>query len=146
MLLPDTFSEFLRLLNEHEVRYLLIGGWAVGLHGRGRPTEDLDVFVAVSPDNADRLVTVLREFGFDVPELNATLFLFPDRITRMGVAPLRIEISTGISGVDFDECYAAREEIEVDGLRLVVISKRHLIQNKAAAGRRKDLADLDRLR
>ena len=94
---PQDFSEFLKLLNAHRVEYLLIGGFAVALHGYPRATADMDVWVARDRSNAERLVSCLREFGFDTPNLTPELFDDPNRIVRMGVAPLRIEILTEIS-------------------------------------------------
>jgi len=143
--LPKDFKEFLRLLRARRVEYLLIGGWAVGYHGYPRATDDLDVWIAMSPANAARMVEVLREFGFDVPELVADLFLQKDRIVRMGVEPVRIEISTTISGVHFDECYRERLETTLDGEPVSLINLSDLKTNKSASGRAKDLADLDNL-
>ena len=99
--LQADFKDFLSLLNAHRVDYLLIGGYAVGYHGYPRATVDLDVWIARMPDNANRMVAALREFGFTDPVLTTGLFLEPDRIVRMGVPPFRIEIATTISGVDF---------------------------------------------
>ena len=104
-LLSD-FKEFLKLLNAHHVEYLLIGGYAVGYHGYPRATADLDVWIAAHPANADKVVAALKEFGFDVPELSADLFLKQWQIIRLGVPPARIELTTTVSGVDFAECYA----------------------------------------
>lgn len=143
--LPKDFKEFLRLLRAHGVEYLLIGGWAVGLHGYPRATEDLDVWIAIAPANAAGVVDVLKEFGFDVPGLSVDLFLQEDQIVRMGVEPVRIEVSTSISGVDFPECYGERLETMLDGEPVSLISLRHLKINKKASGRLKDLADLDYL-
>ena len=106
--LPPDFKEFLRLLKEHDVRYLLIGGYAVGYHGYPRATEDLDIWVAIHPENAQKLVSVLKKFGFDDPALIPELFLQKPKIVRMGYPPMRLEITTSISGVEFDECYQAR--------------------------------------
>jgi len=143
--LPKDFKEFLRLLRAHGVEYLLIGGWAVGYHGHPRATDDLDVWIAIAPANAARVVHVLKEFGFDVPGLSVDLFLQEDQIVRMGVEPVRIEVSTSISGVDFLECYGERLETTLDGEPVSLISLRHLKINKKASGRLKDLADLDSL-
>jgi hypothetical protein len=143
--LPKDFKEFLRLLRAHGVEYLLIGGWAVGYHGYPRATDDLDVWIAIAPANAARVVDVLKEFGFDVPELSADLFLQEDRIVRMGVEPVRIEISTTISGVSFHECYRERLETTLDGEPVSLINLSDLKINKSASGRAKDLADLDNL-
>jgi len=143
--LPKDFKEFLRLLRAHGVEYLLIGGWAVGYHGYPRSTDDLDVWIAIAPGNATRVVETLRDFGFDVPELAADLFLRDDQIIRMGVAPLRIELSTSISGVEFDECYRERLETTLDDEPVSLINLHHLRLNKKASGRLKDLSDLENL-
>ncbi len=143
--LPPDFKEFLRLLNAHRVEYLLIGGHAVGYHGYPRATADMDVWIAVRPDNAERMVGVLHEFGFTDPAVQPDLFLEEDRIVRIGVPPLRIEIATTISGVAFAECYADRVVDTLDGVEVSLISLRHLRVNKQASGRHKDLGDLENL-
>jgi hypothetical protein len=145
MRLPIDFKEFLKLLNDQKVRYLLIGGYAVGYHGYPRATNDMDVWVAVDPGNADRLVAALREFGFVLPELTPDLFLEVNKIIRMGIPPMRLEISTGISGVEFEECFAQRVVGDLDGIQVNIIDLPHLKINKKAAGRLKDLADLENL-
>ena len=142
---PNDFSEFLRLLNRHEVDYLLIGGFAVALHGYPRATADMDVWVARNTQNAGRIVAALREFGFDIPTLTAELFLDPDHIVRMGNAPLRIEMLMNIDGVDYEEC-ASRSIVHlVNGSPIPVISLDDLKMNKRASGRAKDLNDLENL-
>jgi hypothetical protein len=133
------------LLNANRVEYLLIGGYAVGYHGYPRATGDMDIWVAVNPENAAKTVVALKEFGFDVPELSAELFLRQNQIVRMGVPPMRIELTTTISGVNFEECYAARVVAELDGVKVNLIHLRHLKINKKAAGRHKDLNDLENL-
>lgn len=143
--LPNDFKEFLKLLSSQRVEYLLIGGYAVGYHGYPRPTGDLDIWIAVSPPNAEKIVTVLREFGFGVPELSTELFLKKRKIIRMGVSPLRIEITTTISGVKFNECYANRIVDTLDGVEVNLINLNHLKINKKASGRLKDLNDLENL-
>jgi hypothetical protein len=143
--LPLDFKEFLKLLNENDVRYLLIGGYAVGYHGYPHATNDMDIWIALHPDNAERVVTVLREFGFNLPGLKPELFMKENAIIRMGVPPMRLEISTGISGVEFDECYASRIVDMLDGMQVNIIDLHHLKINKKAAGRLKDLADLENL-
>lgn len=135
----------MKLLNANRVEYLLIGGYAVGYHGYPRATGDMDVWVAVNPENADKIVVALKEFGFAVPELSAELFLRQNQIVRMGVPPMRIELTTTISGVDFEECYAARVVAELDGVKVNLINLKHLKINKKASGRYKDLNDLENL-
>jgi len=143
--LPQDFKEFLKLLTLHEVKYLLIGGYAVSYHGYLRATADMDLWIAIEPQNAEKLVTVLREFGFGVPELTPDLFLNKDKVIRMGLPPLRIEILTTISGVDFDECYSERIVGIIDGVEVNIISLKHLKINKKASGRYKDFDDLEHL-
>ena len=144
-LLTDDFREFLRLLGARRVEYLLIGGYAVALHGYPRATVDLDIWVRVEPDNAARIVAALRDFGFDSPLLAERLFLLADQIVRLGVPPFRIELLTSIAGVDFDACRTRAVLMEIDGLTVPVISLDDLKINKRAAGRHKDLADLEHL-
>ncbi len=143
--LPPDFKDFLRLLNSKQVEYLLVGGYAVGYYGYPRATADIDVWIAVSEQNAGRIVSALREFGFAVPDLKPELFLQKDRVIRMGVPPIRIEVITSASGVDFAECYSRRLVVEMDGIPVSLIELTDLKRNKKAAGRPKDLADLDQL-
>jgi hypothetical protein len=143
--LPPDFKEFLRLLNAHQVEYLLIGGYAVAYHGYPRATADMDIWVAVHPRNAERIVAALKDFGFDLPELSPDLFLKESQIIRMGVPPVRIEIATGISGVSFGECYAARVVDVLDEVEVNLINLAHLKTNKRASGRHRDLDDLENL-
>jgi len=133
------------LLNAHHVEYLLIGGYAVNYYGYPRATADMDIWIAVHPANADRVVAALKEFGFDLPDLSPDLFLRDWQIIRLGVPPIRIEISTTISGVDFGECYAARVEDILDGVPVSLIRLQDLKRNKKVSGRHQDLADLEHL-
>jgi len=143
--LPPDFKEFLKLLSAHQVEYLLIGGYAVSYHGYPRATADMDVWVALQPANAERIVAVLKEFGFDLPELSPELFLKEWQVIRLGVPPVRIELATTVSGVNFNECYAERIADILDGVKVNLISLRHLKINKKASGRHQDLADLENL-
>jgi hypothetical protein len=142
--LPTNFREFLKLLNAERVEYLLVGGWAVIYHGYPRATKDLDIWIAINEGNAQRVVRVFRKFGFDVaPPVSA--FLESDRIVRFGETPYRIEIMTSASGVLFEDCYRERIETTFDGEPVNLISLSNLRINKRAAGRLKDLADLEEL-
>ncbi|MBI1374703.1 MAG: hypothetical protein GC159_18445 [Phycisphaera sp.] len=143
--LPSDFKEFLRLLNSTGVEYLIVGGHAVGYHGFPRATGDLDVWVAMTPQNAEKLVTVMREFGFDDESVNTALFLESGRIIRMGHPPIRIEILTSVSGVSFDACYARRVCDVIDDVEVNILNLDDLKTNKRAAGRPKDLGDIDNL-
>ena len=143
--LPPDFKEFLQLLNEHQVEYLLIGGYAVGYHGYPRATVDMDIWVAMKLENSQKIVSALQSFGFDFPELNTNLFLNEEKVIRMGVPPLRLEIITSVSGLKFDSCYEESIEDELDGVKVNIINLEHLKINKLASGKHKDLNDLENL-
>ena len=143
--LPSDFKEFLRLLNSHQVKYLLIGGYAVGYHGYPRVTGDMALWVAIHQNNAEKLVDALREFGFNTPQLSANLFLTENQVIRIGIPPMRIELLTTISGVSFDRCYSGRIVDVIDDVEVHIINLEHLKQNKQASGRYKDLDDLQHL-
>ena len=143
--LPEDFRDFLRLLNSHQVEYLLIGGYAVCYHGFYRTTADIDIWVAVSKDNAAKLVRLIREFGFETPELSEQLFLSGGRMIRMGLEPTRIELLTEISGCDFAQSFQKRIEATIDGVPVKIISREDLISNKLKSGRLKDLLDVQKL-
>ena len=143
--LPPDFKEFLRLLRAHGVEYLLIGGYAVSYHGYARATQDLDVWIAISPANAERMVAALREFGFGVSDLSPDLFLRERSVVRMGVPPMRVEVVTTISGVRFEQCYPERVTDILDGVEVTLIGLHHLKANKRASGRHRDLDDLEHL-
>lgn len=146
-LLPSDFKDFLKLLNSKQVEYLLIGGYAVGYHGYSRATADMDIWVAINPDNAQKIVEVISEFfGFQVEGATPELFLQENKVARMGVPPFRIELLTTISGVRFAECYAERivDKLE-DDIEVNIISLKHLKINKKESGRLKDLNDLEHL-
>ena len=143
--LPLDFKEFLRLLNSKEVRYLLIGGYAVGYHGYPRATNDLDIWIAVDPENAEKITSAMEEFGFRQPDLSEHVFLKRDSVIRMGVAPIRIEILTSISGIEFNDSYKKNIKAVIDGIPVKIISLKDLKINKLASGRHKDLDDLENL-
>ena len=145
MILPPDFKEFLKLLKEHDVRYLLIGGYAVGYHGYARATEDMDIWVAIHPENAQKIFSTLKDFGLNDPNLNPELFLQKPKIIRMGFPPMRLEITTSISGVEFDECYQTRIVDQIDGVEVNLIDLDNLKKNKTASGRIKDMADVEKL-
>jgi len=144
-LLPADFKELLRLLNTHSAEYLLIGGYAVTYHGYPRPTGDMDLWVALSPANAAKVIAALRDFGFGSDTLSLDLFATEGKILRIGVPPLRVEILSTISGVSFEDCYPKRVRAMMDGIEVPVIDLASLRKNKTASGRHKDLSDLENL-
>lgn len=143
--LPQDFKEFLALLNSAKIEYLIIGAYAVSYHGYPRPTGDLDVWVAICPDAAAKLVSVVGQFGFADAGATSDLFLKPGHVVRMGIPPVRIEVINQISGVGFEACYARRESAILDGVPVNLIGREDLLTNKRAAGREKDLNDLKQL-
>ncbi|MEM6959393.1 MAG: nucleotidyl transferase AbiEii/AbiGii toxin family protein [Myxococcota bacterium] len=140
--LTTDWSEFLGLLISEKVEFLLIGGHALAAHGHPRFTEDLDVFVRADEANARRVRSALEKFGFgDVaPEVSALTQV--RKVFMLGRKPFRIDILTGISGVNFDEAWENRDYVELAPGSVPLISRVDLIKNKAASGRPKDLADL----
>lgn len=145
IVLPPDFKEFLKLLNAHNIKYLLIGGYAVGYHGYPRATNNMDIWIAIGSETAELMVKVLKKFGFDTPQLSKDLFLEENKIIRMGVAPMRIEILTSISGVNFEECYQQKVVDVIDGIQVDIINLEQLKINKKASGRHKDLDDFENL-
>ena len=124
---------------------MVIGGYAVAFHGYVRYTGDLDIFVELSRDNAEKLVRALREFGFDLPRVKPALFLRKGKIIRMGYEPMRLKILNEIDGVSFEECYPRRRIASLRGLKVNFIALPQLLKNKRATGRQKDLADVEAL-
>lgn len=142
---PKDFIDFLKLLKEHEVKFLLVGGYAVGFHGYVRATGDMDIWVSNGKVNIKKVVEAIGAFGFDHTNLSEKLFNDPDNIIRMGITPFRIEVMTNISAVTFDACYDERIIQEWNGVNVPVISLEKLIRNKKASGRLKDLTDVEQL-
>lgn len=143
--LPQDFRELLELLNANGVRYLLIGGHAVGCYGYSRSTNDIDFFVAADIENAQNLVRCLTDYGFGVGELEPELFTAKDSLVVMGVEPLAVDFLNYLAGVEFEAAYANRNVIIDDDLEISVIGFADLIKNKIATGRHKDLADVEYL-
>ena len=141
--LDPNFKGFLKSLNSSGVKYLLIGGYAVIYYGYHRVTDDLDVWIAVNEDNARRISTVLHNWGgFSRAEVAAEKFLEVGRVFVFGKKPVRIDLLTGPSGIEFDACYQRRRIVNLDRIKVPLISLADLKANKLASGRDKDLADL----
>jgi len=141
--LTHDFKEFLHLLNSAKIEYLLIGGYAVGLYGYGRPTKDIDIWIAKSSENLQAVIEVLVKFGF--PRLTVDDFRTDQNVFRMGISPNRIEVITKISGVDFVDCFSRRQAFQIEGIDVQVIDYEDLKRNKVASGRVHDVADVERL-
>lgn len=143
--LERDLREFIELSNALNVRYMVVGAFAVAYHGYPRFTADIDLFIERSPENAERLVQVIEKFGFGDLGLSVDDFLQDDQIIQLGISPNRIDLLTFLSGVSFEEAWATREHGEINGLEVPFISKEMLKRNKAASGRMQDLADLEQL-
>ncbi|MGA7931953.1 MAG: hypothetical protein WCA35_00085 [Kovacikia sp.] len=144
-MLNQDFKEFIQSLNDNQVRYLVIGGYAVALHGYPRYTKDIDIWIEMSPENATRMLQALEQFGFASLDLQLQDFMTPDQVIQLGYPPSRIDLLTTPDGVDFAMCYAAKLEINIDGVLVNFIDLGNLRRNKKASGRLQDLADLENL-
>jgi hypothetical protein len=143
--LDPNFREFIALLNSEGVRYLLLGGYAVNYHGHHRFTGDIDFWIAIDAENARRVSAALQRFGFSATSVRPEQFMEPNRAHMFGNKPVRVDLLTGPSGVEFEACYARRIVDTLDGVELSIISLADLRQNKLASGRDKDLMDLKAL-
>jgi hypothetical protein len=146
MPLNRDWREFIELLNSNGVEYLVVGAFAVAFHGFPRYTEDLDLLVRPTEENADRILRALTAFGFGKAGIQAADLRSPGRVVQMGVKPNRIDLLTGISGVSFEEAWATRSEAELDGITTHFIGRAELLRNKQQTGRAKDLGDAEELR
>jgi hypothetical protein len=144
-MLSKDFKEFIELLNEHKVRYLVVGGYAVAFHGHPRYTKDLDVWIDLSPENADNIIKALEKFGFGSLGLKPEDFLESNQIVQLGNPPNRIDILTTLKQLKFEDCYTARVEVEIQDVKINFIDLENLKQNKRATGRPQDLADAESL-
>jgi len=145
MTLSPDFREFIRLLNENKVRYLIVGGYAVAFHGHPRYTKDLDVWIEGRSSNIRRLLRALDAFGFGTLDLTVDDFLEPDTVVQLGRPPQRIDLLTDVDGVGFEESDEARRDADVDGITVRFIGMDQLRANKNASGRHQDRADLENL-
>lgn len=143
--LNQDFLEFIELLEAEKVDYLIVGGYAVGLHGFPRYTGDIDFFVEISTENAGRILRVFEKFGFGDIGLTLGDFLEKDFVVAIGREPRKIQVLTGIDGVSFNECFGRKIEVEIGQINMKFIGKDDLIRNKAASGRPKDRIDLEEL-
>ena len=144
-MLNRDFKEFIQSLSDNGVRYLVIGGYAVALHGYPRYTKDIDIWIEMSPENAARMVKALEQFGFASLGLQEADFLVPHQMIQLGYPPSRIDLISTPAGVDFESCYASRVEVEIEGVTVHFIDLENLRLNKRATGRLQDLADLEHL-
>jgi len=145
MFVNSDFSDLLQIFNANKVKYLVIDGYAVVLYAEPRFTKDLDVLISTDPVNAEAVYNALREFGAPLTGLTPKDFSEEAFFFQMGVAPVRVDVLMGIPGIQFEECWNRRVEVDFDGLKVIFISKLDLIASKRAAGRPQDLIDVDLL-
>ena len=145
MNLQKDLSEFVELLSALNVRFLIVGAFAVAHHGYPRYTADIDLFIETSSENAERILNAIEQFGFGNVGLRKEDFLIENQVIQLGVAPNRIDILTSLTGVTFEEAWASRQSGEIGTLKVPFISRDMLKRNKLACGRPQDLADLERL-
>jgi hypothetical protein len=146
MQLNSDFSDLLSALARHRVRYLVVGGWAVGYHAEPRYTKDLDIFVAADMPNCRRLQKALEAFAGPLPELHLDDLADPNRVIMMGRPPTRIDLLKSIDGVRFETAWRNRVRVRLGTVTVNLISREDLIRNKRASGRAQDLLDLSVLR
>lgn len=145
MHLNKDFKEFAELLNANGVEYLIVGGYALMVHGYPRYTGDIDFWVNPSRDNIHALLKSLEQFGFASVGLTEQDFNMPDSVIQLGYPPARIDLMTSIDAVDFDTAFPMRVNVTIDGVDLGFISRADLIKNKSSTGRLKDMADVQAL-
>jgi len=139
------FREFIELLIKNKVEYLIVGGYAVGIHGHPRYTGDLDIWLNPTPNNAELILKSVNEFGFSSYRLSREDFTKPGNIIQLGYPPLRIDLLTEIDGVTFEKCYKNRKEVVIENLVVYFIGYKDLLKNKKESGRPRDIDDIDNL-
>lgn len=139
------FRDLLVELHDEGARFVIVGGFAVGVHGFQRATKDLDIWVEPSPDNAAHVMRALEAYGAPLRQLGIEQadFEAADRVVHFGVPPMRVDLLTHIPGVDFGTAFSRAEHLEVDGRNIPVLGRADLLAAKRASGRPKDLIDID---
>jgi Nucleotidyl transferase of unknown function (DUF2204) len=139
------FKDLLQALNDANAKYLVVGGMALAFHSRPRFTRDLDIWVEASPTNAQKVYSALGTFGAPLDNLAQNELEDPDLVFQIGIEPVRVDILTSVTGVDFDEAWRARETGTYGDTPVFIIGRDQLIKNKRATGRLQDLADIEQL-
>jgi len=142
--LPKDFKEFIELLSKNNVRYIVIGGYAVVYHGYVRSTNDIDIWIDLHKDNIKKVIKALDEFGFSSLKIKETDFS-PNQIIQLGYPPHRIDLITTPAGIDFETCYESKEHVTIDNIAVNIIDLENLIKAKKASKRIRDLADVEEL-
>lgn len=140
------FEDFILLCNKYELEYLVIGGFAVSIHGYPRTTKDLDICINKSEINATKLLQILKDFGFGSLDFKIEDFVKENMITQLGYEPIRIDILNDLNGVDFDLAFKNKRIVMMNGVPTNFIGFYELIKNKEQAGRDQDLLDVKKLK
>lgn len=147
MTLARDFEDFVRLLNKHQVEYMVVGGYALAFHGRPRSTGDLDIWINISLENSDKMVAVVNDFGLSSMGFKSKDFLNPGYVSQIGYPPIRIDILNNIDGIGFDHAKKNMQSIELEpGFKIKFIGLKDLINNKKASGRKQDLKDIKEIK
>jgi hypothetical protein len=140
-MLNEDYKEMLQILLKNRVDFLVVGAYAMGVHGYPRATGDFDLWIATSPENSVSVYNSLKEFGAPLSEINKDTFCEEGIVFQIGVAPRRIDIITKIDGVNFENACQTKINVEIEGISIPFISKDNLIKNKESTGREKDKLD-----
>ncbi|MFZ9034278.1 MAG: nucleotidyltransferase [Anaerohalosphaeraceae bacterium] len=143
--IPSDFKELLELLNSHKVDYIIVGAYALALHGHPRFTGDLDIYVKPDPKNASHVLDTLKEFGFGSLELEEKDFTEAHRVIQLGVPPVRIDLLTSLTGLTWDDAVRGQLKGDLGGVPVLFLGKEEYVRNKRALGRHKDIADAETL-
>jgi predicted nucleotidyltransferase len=146
MIVEPDYLDFIKLLNQNEVVYMIVGGYALAAHDAPRFTGDLDIWIKQEEANAKKTVKALNDFGFGSLGITASDFLSQNYFIQLGYAPVRIDITADISGITFDEAFTRKKVINLNGVEVPFIGIDDLIKNKIASGRDQDLVDVKKLR
>ena len=144
-MISKDFKEFIELLNKNDVKYLIVGGYALAFHGYPRYTKDIDFWIWINKENAEKIVKTLTEFGFSSLDFKEEDFLTAGYVVQLGQPPGRIDLLTSVTGLEFEDCYASRVKAVIQGLDVNFINLENFKKNKKAVGRHQDLADLENL-
>jgi hypothetical protein len=136
----------LQILSANDVKFLLVGAYAMAAYGHPRATGDIDVWVWATAENSEKIYNSLKQFGAPLAQINQDSFTEKGIVFQIGVAPRRIDILSRIDGVDFEDAYEKRQITDIDGISVPLISKQDLIKNKLATGRKKDALDAEQLK
>jgi predicted nucleotidyltransferase len=144
-MLNEDYKDMLQTLLDNEVKFLIVGAYALAAYGYPRATGDFDIWIEASAENSKKILSSLTSFGAPTSGLTEKTFMEKGIVFQIGIAPRRIDLITHIDGVDFSDAYPSRKTIVIEGLNLPFISKENLIQNKKSTGRDKDLVDVKHL-